>query len=207
MAIDFNKPQKIEIPKELLINISIAGISVIFLIILWIFTSVPQNKEINQVNKKIKSMSSINEDMSLKLKREKKKLQANKNELSQKIAEIEGSLYKEKDITTILDRLIETAKRKKLEFISIKPVPVKIREIKEKNTTIKMKELPISLEMQAGFSEFTSFLKEVEDSKNSLDITKISIQKGNKEKHKETLSISLYQLLKSDDEKEIKNKK
>ena len=204
MAIDFNKKQKTEIPTETLLNIGAAVLGVALLITLWLITINPQQAKTAKTKKRISSIAKIDQAAIYKARREKNKLAEERDELSEKVVGIKTQLRKEKNISTLLDQLIRTAKAKDLEFTYIKPLKETTNEIEQENIVITFKEVPVSMELKAGFAEFLSFLKDTEKVEDIIKITELKISATSDISELiQKLTYSVYQL---EEQKEVKDK-
>ncbi|UCC95856.1 MAG: type 4a pilus biogenesis protein PilO [Candidatus Omnitrophota bacterium] len=197
MALDLTKTVRVKIPKDTLINSAVAILSIVLVIILWALLVNPKISLMKELKRGIQSVSGFNEEEMARLTQKKSTLTQEKNKMVQGIASLKKELLQRKDISTILDKLILTARRRKLEFTAIKPLSKKESVIKSEGVTRFIREIPVSLELEAGFSEFLGFLWETEHSEQTFKITELSIEKNpqNPLRHKERLSISIYQLV------------
>ena len=203
MAIDLTKVTKSQLPKNTIINASIAAGSIVLAIILWILFVNPKTAAIRELKVKINSVSGLNEAETLSLTKEKDKLVKEKNVIANKMTLSKDKLFRNKDISSVLDRFLSTAKKRKLEFTYIKPLSKKEETLTNQDVTLRIKETPVALEMQARFTEFLGFLWETEHSDQAFKIIELTIEKPNKKtlKQKEKLTVNIYQLIKDEDEK------
>lgn len=197
MPIDLLRTDKKKISKNMVVNISVIAGSLILGVILWISFISPKVSLIKKVEQNIKSVTVLKgEDIKL-LNWEKDKLIKKKDSLASKVRISKRRLSQEKDVPTLLDKFILTAQRRKLEFTQIKPLKKKDKILEDDGVKMFMKEIPVSLEMEAGFAEFLGFLWEAEHSEEIFKITDLTIEKNHKNpvRHKEKLTISVYQLV------------
>ncbi len=196
MAIDLTKVSKSKLPKETAVNISVIGGAVILsIILLFIFVS-PRLKAISDLKVKINSVSGLRESETKTLITEKDSLAKEKNIISNKTIIAKNKLRKNKDISSVLDKFLFTAKRRRLEFTYIKPLDKKNETLVNEDVTLAIRETPIALEMQARFTEFLGFLWEAEHSDQAFKIVELTIEKPDSKtlRQKEKLTVNVYQL-------------
>ena len=200
MAVDLIKGGKQQISKELLINIAIILMSILLTTVLWLIFVSPKIATTKNLTKKIKSVSNLGKQKSLQLTKEKTHLFTEKNKINQKIKMFRDELRENKNIPAILNKFALIAKKRKLEFTHIQPLPKKSTTFKEENINMSIKETPISLNLEAGFVDFLSFLWDVEHSNQIFRIKKLSIEKNPKNpiRHKEKMVLNIYQLVEED---------
>lgn len=197
MPVDLTKNAKKTISKNLIVSLSVAAGSLILAVILWVVLISPKVSAIRELKQKIKSVSSLKNGDVAFFAREKETLTKNKAKINSKVAVFKRRLSEEKDVPTLLDKLILTARRRKLEFTYIKPLKRKDKILEDEGVKMFIKEIPVSLEMEAGFAEFLGFLWETEHSDDIFKITGLSIEPNpkNPARHKEKLTLSIYQLV------------
>ncbi|MCK5393590.1 MAG: hypothetical protein KAI91_04570, partial [Candidatus Omnitrophica bacterium] len=69
--------------------------------------------------------------------------------------------------------------------------------LENEETKLFVKETPIIIELESGFSEFIQFLWDIEHSEELFKIKKLTIKINPKNalRHKQSLTLSVYQLL------------
>lgn len=197
MPVDLTRTARKKITKNMVVNISIITGSLILGVILWILLISSKVSAIKELEQKIKSVAILKgKDIKL-LNQEKDKLIKNKDRLAGKVKISKKKLSEEKDVPTLLDKFILTAQRRKLEFTYIKPLKKKDKILEDDGVKMFIKEIPVALEMEAGFAEFLGFLWEAEHGEEIFKITGLTIEKNYKNpvRHKEKLTISIYQLV------------
>ena len=197
MPVDLTKTTTKKISENTIVNASIGIGSLVLIIILWVLLVQPKFSVVRELKQKIKSVSTLDEKELVFLAKEKNTLIKKKNTVDNKIILARKKLSEEKDIPTLLDKFILTAQKRKLEFTYIKPLAKKDRTLEDDGVKMFIKEIPIALEMEAGFAEFLGFLWEAEHSEEIFKITDLTIDKNPKNpvRHKEKLTISIYQLV------------
>ena len=204
MSIDLAKVSKSPVSKKLLINSSIVVVGLILAIILGILFINPEIKAIRALKIKISDISNLNEREIINLTKEKSNLVKDKNKISNKIILAKNKLFNNKDISSVLDSFLLTAKKRKLEFTYIKPLSGKIEALIDGDVILNVRQMSIVLEMQAEFADFLGFLWEAEHSDQSFKIIELTIEKSAKKTltQKERLVVNVYQLVpKEEDDK------
>jgi|TARA_B100000315_G_scaffold226607_1_gene233666 Tfp pilus assembly protein PilO len=197
MPVDLSKTTKRKISENMIVNISVIGGSFLFVIILWILLIHPKVTAVKDLKQKIASVSALDEREIASLAKEKDVLLKKKNKVDNKLIIAKKKLSEEKDIPTLLDKFILTAQKRKLEFTYIKPLDKKDKILEDEGVRMHIKEIPISLEMEAGFAEFLGFLWEAEHSGEIFRITNLTIEKNPKNpiRHRERITLSIYHLI------------
>lgn len=202
MPVDLSTTAKRKLSENMIVNISVIGGSFLCVIILWILLISPKATAVNDLKKKIASVSALDEREIISLAKEKDMLLKKKNRVDNKLIIAKKKLSEEKDIPTLLDKFILTAQKRKLEFTYIKPLAKKDIVLEDEGVRMLIREIPISLEMEAGFAEFLGFLWDAEHSGEIFRITSLSIEKNprNPIRHKEKITLSIYHLIEEERE-------
>ncbi len=196
MAILLEKT-KFNIFTGFLTNILVSFLSLAFFGILWVFLINPLTLSTKKLNVKIKSVSRIDTSQIIKSASVKDSLTKEKNSLNEKLAISKSKLGMKKDISTLLDKFIITAKKRNLEFTYIKPLPKQETILENEGTKLFVTEFPIIIELESGFNDFIQFLWDTEHSDELFKIKKLSIKINPKNpvRHKQSLTLSVYQLM------------
>ena len=119
----------------------------------------------------------------------------NRDLLSKRLFRLEIGLKEKQNISTLLDGLIMTARKRNIEFTYVKPLPQKNIILKDINLHIM--QIPVSVELEASFSDFIGFLWETEKMKFNLQVNQISIETNPKNnlKHIEKITVSVFELI------------
>ena len=154
----------------------------------------PSKVKLKKVHAQANSFKAIGKQEIFDLGKQKSRLSEEKESIIKKIGNMEERLRQEKNISILLDKFILTAKKRKLEFTHVKPLPTKNIMLKEINMSLL--EIPVALELEASFNEFLEFLWETERLDLFLKIKQLSIvtDSGNTLRHKEKITISVHQL-------------
>ena len=196
MAISLDKTKR-NLLTGFFINIFISILSLAFLGISLVFLINPLTIKNKDLKVKLNSISRIDKNEISKLMSTKDSLNQEKDKLNDNIAISRSKLSLKKDISTLLDKFILTAKKRNLEFTYIKPLPKQETILENEETKLFAKETPIIIELESGFSEFIQFLWDIEHSDELFKIKKITIEINPKNalRHKQSLTLSVYQLL------------
>jgi hypothetical protein len=210
MAIDFNKKPAPKIPINLIINLGITILSILFFIIAWVLTINPKKITMVNLENKVKIMSVVTDEQISALEQNKAALSTTKNGITEKISLIKKGLVEEKNISTLMEKFAANARKRQLTFSSIKPSMPEIITVQEdekskgKGTgiSLKMEKTSIALELEAGFFDFLGFLWDTEHIDRYLKTAELSIenspQKGSL--RKERLILNVYRLLEDKNE-------
>jgi len=195
MALDLTKTRKTKMPVGIFINVGAVMLSLALFITLWTIKLSPKKMKIRQLEEEAKTVETISKKQIAGMEKEKQRLIQEKNRIYNEIAGFEEKLRGKKDISTLLDQFIFTARKRRLEFTYIRPLPQK--DIILKDVNIRLREVPISLELEAGYMEFVGFLWETENIDPYLRIKQLSIEDnpGNPARHKEKITVSVHQLI------------
>jgi hypothetical protein len=210
MAIDFNKKPVPKIPVNLIINIGVTVLSLLFFVIAWIVTINPKKITMANLENKAKIMSVVTDAQISTLKQDVVTLSTTKDGILIKIEAMKKGLIEEKNISTLMERFAANARKRRLTFSSIRPsVPETItvqedEKSRGKNPAIslKMEKTSIALELEAGFFDFLGFLWDTEHVDQYLKTADLSIE-SNPQKgllRKEKLTLNVYRLLDGDNE-------
>ena len=196
MAISLDKTKR-NLLTGFFINIFISILSLAFLGISLVFLINPLTIKNKDLKVKLNSISRIDKNEISKLMSTKDSLNQEKDKLNDNIAISRSKLSLKKDISTLLDKFILTAKKRNLEFTYIKPLPKQETILENEETKLFAKETPIIIELESGFSEFIQFLWDIEHSEELFKIKKLTIKINPKNalRHKQSLTLSVYQLL------------
>ncbi|MCK5493649.1 MAG: type 4a pilus biogenesis protein PilO [Candidatus Omnitrophica bacterium] len=196
MAISLDKTKRNSLT-GFFINIFISILSLAFFGILWVLLINPLTIKNKEINVKLNSISRIDKKEISNLMSTKDSLNQEKDKLINDIEVSRSKLSLKKDISTLLDKFILTAKKRNLEFTYIKPLPKQETILENEETKLFVKETPIIIELESGFSEFIQFLWDIEHSEELFKIKKLTIKINPKNalRHKQSLTLSVYQLL------------
>ena len=206
MAISLDKTKR-NLLTGFFINIFVSILSLVFLGILWLYLITPLTIKSKELNVKLNSISRIDKNEIPNLVSTKDSLNKEKNKLNKNLAISRSKLSLKKDISTLLDKFIQTAKKRNLEFTYIKPLPKQETILENEGTKLVIKETPILIELESGFSEFIQFLWDIEHSDELFKIKKLTIEINPKNafRHKQSLTLSVYQLLDLEQDYESNN--
>ena len=206
MAISLDKTKR-NLLTGFFINIFVSILSLVFLGILWLYLITPLTIKSKELNVKLNSISRIDKNEIPNLVSTKDSLNKEKNKLNKNLAISRSKLSLKKDISTLLDKFILTAKKRNLEFTYIKPLPKQETILENEGTKLVIKETPILIELESGFSEFIQFLWDIEHSDELFKIKKLTIEINPKNafRHKQSLTLSVYQLLDLEQDYESNN--
>lgn len=196
MAINLTKINKQKISKDVAVNAATVIAPFILAVILWVVFISPKASSIGELKQKMKVVLSLKNSDIERLVKEKVELVRKKNAAEDKIMASKKRLSEKKDIPMLLDKFILIAQRRKLEFTLIKPLKKKDKILETEGVEMSIKEIPVSLEMEAGFAEFLGFLWETEHSEEIFRITDLTIEKNSESsvRHKEKIILSVYEL-------------
>lgn len=196
MAVELTGITRQKISKDVILNVSTVVGPLILAIILWILFIAPKASLIGELKRKIKSVSALKDEAIVLFVKEKDELVKRRDAAENKIMVSKKRLSEKKDVPMLLDKFILIAQRRKLEFTYIKPLQKKNKILEAEGVKMIIKEIPVSLEMEAGFAEFLGFLWETEHSEEIFKITDLTIGKNPKSplRHKEKITLSVYQL-------------
>ena len=206
MAISLDKTKR-NLLTDFFINIFVSILSLVFLGILWLFLITPLTIKSKELNVKLNSILRIDKNEISNLVSTKDSLNKEKNKLNKDLTISRNKLSLKKDISTLLDKFIQTAKKRNLEFTYIKPLPKQETILENEETKLVVKETPILIELESGFSEFIQFLWDTEHSDELFKIKKLTIEINPKNafRHKQSLTLSVYQLLDLEQDYESNN--
>ena len=212
MPIDLTKKNTIpifQIPRGLLINLSATGIFIVAAISVCVFLINPRCREIKNMNQRISSLSKLNQEEINQFNQKEEKLIYEKNLVTNKVESAKGILRGNRNISNILDQFITTAKKRSLEFTYLKPLAKKDASFKNEDINLTFQEVPISVKLESGFLEFLNFLWDAEHGLQTFKISDLSIEKNsqNPARHRESITISVYQLVEDKDNTNAKPKK
>jgi len=200
MAIDIENFNPKQIDNNLLVNFSIIGGSVLLVSILFFLFVIPKFPELNELKKGVDVYCRDTEEETKIFQNEKQTLEQEKNIELKKMNSAKSKLLVKKDISIILDNVIEIAKQRNIKILSVEPLTRQEINIGADKTRLSIKELSVSLEVESQFSDFLGFLWETEHNGRTFRIKELSISKNKSEgpSYSEKIILSVYELLKED---------
>ena len=195
MAIDLTGTKNIKLPLKLCINIACGIVFLFTFLILWKILILPKAQASQRLTDQFRSSKIVAKKEISNLNNEKKTLMRNRDLLSKRLFRLEIGLKEKQNISTLLDGLIMTARKRNIEFTYVKPLPQKNIILKDINLHIM--QIPVSVELEASFSDFIGFLWETEKMKFNLQVNQISIETNPKNnlKHIEKITVSVFELI------------